>query len=88
MSEMKKREKVRKMFSSLKKEGSPGLPESKTPKNKEKLVDRGTHLEQNALENLFPGVDLSEILETEEDKKKKKLKLAQLMSDKLKHPKT
>ena len=84
MSEKRKREKVRAMFQSLKKEGSPGLPEDKEEKKPQpKLVDRGSYLEKNAMENLFPGVDLSEVLESEEDKKRKKLKLSQLMSQRL-----
>jgi hypothetical protein len=71
------------MFKSLKKEGSPGLPEEQEERPQAKLKDRGSHLEKNAMENLFPGVDLSEVLESEEDKKRKKLKLSQLMSQKL-----
>lgn len=91
MSEKRKREKIKQMFQSLKKEGSPGLSETepRLPEEKEEkkpqpqLKDRGSYLEKNAMENLFPGVDLSEVLESEEDKKRKKLKLSQLMSQKL-----
>ena len=84
MSEKQKREKIKQIFNELRKEGSPGLSEKKEEKKPQpQLKDRGSYLEKNAMENLFPGVDLSEVLESDEDKKKKKLKLSQLMSERL-----
>lgn len=84
MSEIKKRKKIKQMFSELQQGGTPGLTEEQEPSKKKVPVSR---LERNALRNVFPGLDIGDMdlsgVETDEEKEKKKLRLRKLMQEKL-----
>lgn len=76
----RKRAQIRELFQGLRKSGSPGVPKDEAAAVNEQ--QRPQSMEKNALDSLFPDQSVDD-LETREEFKKKKVKLADVMSKRL-----